>query len=279
MLKARITVGQWTSNVCLLPDDVSVGVGDECIVAVDNTPEWAIIQEVADCAEGEQVPDVCRFVRPASPEDHATRRDLETREMEAVQRFRAVAEKQFPEIRPLCARYSFDGRSVTLFFRCEQKVEWGVIGRAMEEALRVRVELRQLGSRDEAAFLGGLGICGRRLCCSSWMRRFRSVNIRMARTQNLSLNPAAISGLCGRLKCCLRFEYDQYRESELRLPKIGARVCHGEEEGVVIARDLPREELVVRLPDRRVARGKAATFRPTGNGCRCAEPEKECESP
>jgi len=116
------------------------------------------------------------------------------------------------------------------------------------------VDLWQVGVRDEAALIGCLGTCGRAVCCCTWQRQFQSVNVRMAKTQEMSLNPGSINGTCGRLKCCLRFEYEQYRVASESLPDHGSLVrCeeHEEAEGVVIGRDVMRGRITVRTTDGR----------------------------
>ena len=112
--------------------------------------------------------------------------------------------------------------------------------------------MKQIGVRDEAGIIGGMGICGRKLCCCTWLRDFESVNVKMAKAQRLSLNPAAISGSCGRLKCCLRYEYEQYKEYGRGMPRQGATVDCPEGRGCVVGRDLLTQRLRVCLENQRV---------------------------
>lgn len=149
-----------------------------------------------------------RVVRQATEEDLESARRMEEKGAEALRACRREAERLGVALRPVSARVSLDGRRVTVYFSAEGRVDFRELVRSLAGSLKARVDLRQVGVRDEARLLGGLGPCGRPLCCASFLREFKPVSIRMAKEQNLSLNPGKISGLCGRLMCCLRFEAD-----------------------------------------------------------------------
>lgn len=162
--------------------------------------------------------------------------------------------REYPGVRPLRAHCSLDRLQITLFYSAGEGVNERALGAALQNAFGAEVELCAVGMRDQAGILGGFGSCGRGFCCATWLSRCTAVNIRMAREQDLSLNPDAISGPCGRLKCCLRFEHEAYRDAAARLPPEGARVTWDEHAGVIIGRNLLSGRLTVRLDDRHITR-------------------------
>lgn len=130
--------------------------------------------------------------------------------------------------------YTFDRNKIIFYFTAEGRVDFRELVKDLASIFRTRIELRQIGVRDEAKMLGGIGPCGRILCCSSWLGDFEPVSIKMAKDQNLSLNPTKISGLCGRLMCCLKYEHDNYESSKDELPTIGSRIVSSLGPGKVI---------------------------------------------
>lgn len=143
--------------------------------------------------------------------------------------------------------YRFDNRKITFFFTADGRVDFRELVRDLASVFRTRIELRQIGVRDEACMIGGLGICGRELCCSTFLHEFKPVSIRMAKDQNLSMNPSKISGTCGRLLCCLNYEHHVYTEAKKKLPSKNARVNTPEGKAVVQDVDLLKETVTVRL--------------------------------
>lgn len=157
-----------------------------------------------------------RFLRLATTEDEERARSLGEQERAALAYLRRRVRELGLEMRPLKVRFTLEGRKAVVFFMAESRVEYGGLVRDAARRYRRRIEMRHLGVRDGAKAVGGLGPCGRPLCCSGFMNRFHSVTVRMAKRQNLSLNPAKISGMCGRLMCCLAHEVDQYPEPRKR---------------------------------------------------------------
>lgn len=143
--------------------------------------------------------------------------------------------------------YSFDGSKIVFYFTADGRVDFRDLVKDLASIFRKRIELRQIGVRDEAKMIGGLGICGRELCCSSFLSDFAPVSIKMAKSQNLSMNPAKISGACGRLLCCLQYEQEAYKDAHTRVPKTGTEVKTQEGNGVVVATNLLKETVTVRL--------------------------------
>jgi cell fate regulator YaaT (PSP1 superfamily) len=163
-------------------------------------------------------------MRKATAEDIKRNQELEIKEEEAlVECSQLVAKLNLP-MKLLSAEYNLDGSRLTFYFSAAERVDFRELVRELAGRLKVRVELRQTGPRDEAKLIGGCGQCGRTLCCVSFLSEFAPVSIRMAKDQNLPLNPMKISGVCGRLMCCLVYESEQYREMKEKLPKNGQRV-------------------------------------------------------
>ncbi len=159
------------------------------------------------------------IIRIASDNDFHLEQENISREAHArrlcVERIR----ERRVQMKLVSADYTFDGRKVTFYFVAEGRVDFRDIVRDLANTLRVRVEMKQIGARDETKVTGGLGPCGRELCCSSWLRDFEAVTVKMAREQGLALNPSRLAGMCGRLKCCLRYEYATYVELKRALPE------------------------------------------------------------
>ena len=209
--------------------------------------------------------------------------DDDVRRMAAHRRMAAEAIKTFGEIsrarqlgiKPIAADYSFDGSMVTLNFSVpdrERAPEPGALrdlAREAASALGCRVQLRQVGPRDEARLLGGLGRCGRTLCCSSWLPVFPEISMNMAKNQDLPLNPSKVSGVCGRLLCCLSYENDQYRQMKAVMPKLGQAIETPGGMGQVVSMQLLKELVTVRLDGENVE----ATFRCDELGLGTARPK------
>ncbi|MFS1510865.1 stage 0 sporulation family protein [Chengkuizengella sp. SCS-71B] len=143
--------------------------------------------------------------------------------------------------------YTFDRNKIIFYFTAEGRVDFRELVKDLASIFKTRIELRQIGVRDEAKMLGGIGPCGRTLCCSTWLGDFEPVSIKMAKDQRLSLNPTKISGLCGRLMCCLKFEHDQYESAKNDLPKVGSFVITSLGEGKVISINPEKSSVQVKI--------------------------------
>ena len=144
------------------------------------------------------------------------------------------------------AESAFDGSKVTFFCVAEDRVDFRGLVNELAELLHTRVDMKSIGARDETKVTGGVGPCGRELCCSSWLQEFQPVSVRMAKEQGLSLNPAKLAGMCGRLKCCLRYEYQTYVELRRTLPAVGATVESVKGDGTVVRQNVLRQTVIVR---------------------------------
>ena len=191
-------------------------------------------------------------LRKAEPEEIERAEQLREKEREALAECRRlVAELNLP-MKLLSAEYSLDGSHLTIYFSAAERVDFRELVRRLAGRLKVRVELRQVGARDEAKLLGGFGRCGRPLCCASFLCGFSPISIRMAKEQGLPLNPMKISGVCGRLLCCLAYENEQYREMKERLPKEGQRVATTMGQGRVVGTNPLKETVTVELEESEV---------------------------
>ena len=167
----------------------------------------------------------------------------------AMPAFRELAAEESAEMRPIAVEYLLTCDKAIFYFEAENRIDFRELVRKLANRLHVRVDMRQIGSRDEARMMGGLGHCGQELCCKRLGGEFCPVSIRMAKEQDLSLNPQKISGLCGKLMCCLRYEYEAYKDFHARAPKVGDFVETPDGRAKVVELDVPREILTLLMPD------------------------------
>ena len=189
------------------------------------------------------------ILRLAEPEDLERAAALKKRAAEAVAVARRKAEEQTLDLRIVAGDYSLDGKQLTCYFTAEDRTDFRSLARDLSSELEAKVQLLQVGDRDRAKLVDGIGRCGERLCCSSWLGTFPNVSIRMAKDQDLPLNPSKLSGACGRLLCCLTYEYDQYREIKGGLPKVGARISTPTGEAKVLKINVPKETISLALAE------------------------------
>ncbi len=183
-----------------------------------------IVQSPHQIGVQEVIGEMKRVVRRASAWDLVQRDLWQHKEQEALAICRAKAKEYGLTIKMVRCEYNFDGGRLLVYFASEDRVDFRALVRELARVFHTRIEMRQIGVRDEAKLLDGVGKCGRQLCCTSWLREFTPVSIRMAKNQQLPLNPDEISGVCGRLLCCLSYEDDLYREQNKKMPKLGAEV-------------------------------------------------------
>ena len=151
------------------------------------------------------------------------------------------------QMKLVTAEYTLDARKVTFYFIAEGRIDFRELVRDLANTLRIRVDMKQIGARDETKVTGGVGPCGRELCCSSWLRDFDAVTVKMAREQGLALNPSRLAGMCGRLKCCLKYEYATYVELKRALPNQGKRVQSVKGDGKVIRQNILKQTVAIQL--------------------------------
>ena len=210
--------------------------------------------EYGECAQGntqveeETVVQPLRpLVRIATEEDEKTVEKNREKEAKAFQICQEKIAAHSLEMKLVEAEYSFEGNKVLFFFTAEGRVDFRALVKDLASTIHARIELRQIGVRDEAKMLGGLGICGRPFCCAQFLDEFQPVSIKMAKTQNLSLNPTKISGTCGRLMCCLKYEQEAYEDLVKHTPKQESFVETPDGAGTVSSVNLLRQQVQVRL--------------------------------
>ena len=207
------------------PKGKTVQAGDKVIVETARGVEYGeVVIPNRKIDESGVVQPLKPIIRVATPEDEKTIKDNEAKEIEIMKVFvKKIAEHKL-DMKPIDVDYTFDGSKILFYFTAESRVDFRELVKDLAGIYRTRIELRQIGVRDEAKMLGGLGICGREFCCSSFLGEFQPVSIKMAKEQSLSLNPTKISGTCGRLMCCLKYEQDCYEDLLKITPKVGAFV-------------------------------------------------------
>ena len=186
-------------------------------------------------------------VRRATAVDLALMEESRTREATALERCRDKTAELGVPMKVVRAEYSFDGQRLLFAFISEQRVDFRELVRVLARSFKTRIEMKQIGARDEAKLIGGYGRCGRELCCTTWLTDFHPVSIKMAKQQDLPLAPTEISGLCGRLLCCLAYENDQYAEFKKALPKVGTLVTTPHGKGVIVGLNVLTESALVEL--------------------------------
>jgi cell fate regulator YaaT (PSP1 superfamily) len=218
------------------------------------------VTDVREVEDSEIVAPLREIVRIATDEDKKTFEENKQKEKEAFKVCQEKIRSHGLDMKLIDVEYTFDGSKVLLYFTSENRIDFRDLVKELASVFRTRIELRQIGVRDEAKTVGGLGICGRVLCCNSAFGDFQPVSIKMAKEQGLSLNPTKISGTCGRLMCCLKYEQEAYEDAIRRVPGIGTLVETPEGRGVVETNDLLRETVQVRL-DRDGENGELVKFK------------------
>ncbi|MBQ8255196.1 MAG: stage 0 sporulation family protein [Clostridia bacterium] len=239
------------------PNNIDCGEGAHVIVETARGLEYAtVVMPKRTVSGSEVVLPLRKLVRIATDNDERRHEENLEKETEAYNMCLSKIEEHRLDMKLVEVEYAFDNSKLLFYFTSEGRVDFRDLVKDLASVFRTRIELRQIGIRDEAKLLGGLGICGRPFCCNSFLPDFVQVSIKMAKEQNLSLNSAKISGACGRLMCCLRYEYDTYLAESAITPKVDAIVETPDGEGVVVE-SMPLKGLV------KVALDKdPTTFRP-----------------
>lgn len=250
------------------PSEAALRVDDAVIVEVERGQDFGVVSAAGEIAakkcercgacnggasglggadSGSPHPEALRpILRKASDEDRQTATQLRENEEEVRRVVRDRVRQHSLPMKVSDAEWQWDKRKLTIYFTAEQRVDFRALVRDLAGLFRTRIELRQIGARDEARRLDGIGRCGRQLCISSWLPEGRPVSLSLAKAQGLSLNPAQISGPCGRLLCCLHYEHDFYVEQRKRYPKEGKTVRTSEGIERVVSVDIFRERVMLR---------------------------------
>lgn len=207
------------------PLDMDIEKGQHVIVETARGIEYgSVVLEMREVEDDKVVLPLKPVIRIATAEDDARERGNRDKEKEAYKICLEKIQKHGLEMKLIDAEYTFDNNKVLFYFTADGRIDFRELVKDLASVFRTRIELRQIGVRDETKIRGGLGICGRELCCKSYLSEFAPVSIKMAKDQNLSLNPTKISGVCGRLMCCLKNEEDTYEYLNSNLPDVGDRV-------------------------------------------------------
>ncbi len=232
------------------PDGLKLAVGEKVIVETARGVELGTVKVANKMVAADEI------VSPLKPVTRvATKADLEhyeknrAAEAEAIKLCQKKVDAHGLGMKLVGAEYTFDNSKLIFYFTCESRVDFRELVRDLASTFRTRIELRQIGIRDEAKMLGGIGVCGRKLCCSNFLSDFVQVSIKMAKEQNFSLNSSKVSGACGRLMCCLRYEHETYEEAIRQTPPVGSVVKTADGEGVVVETKPLAREIKVRLND------------------------------
>lgn len=225
---------------------LTLSPGDKVIVETERGRALGtIVRGPRQIAAEDAPPKLKTIMRQATDNDLQMAASNRAREAEALQYCQQRISERRMEMKLVRAEHLFDGSKIIFYFTADGRVDFRELVRDLAQHFRTRIEMRQIGVRDEAKLVGGLGICGRELCCCSYLRDFAPVSVKMAKAQGLALNPSKISGQCGRLLCCLAYEYENYRELIKNLPKCGKKLTFSETTAEVVNRDILAQKVTL----------------------------------
>ncbi|MCD5405863.1 MAG: stage 0 sporulation family protein [Desulfotomaculum sp.] len=232
------------------PGDLDLKVGDKVIVETARGIECGyVVHGITEKKEEDLVMPLKKVLRKANAEDEEKLKDNEKHLKYAYNiALKKIAKHGLP-MKLIDVEKTLDGSKIIFYFTADGRIDFRELVRDLAAVFKTRIELRQIGVRDEAKMVGGIGCCGRELCCASWLTDFIPVSIRMAKEQNLSLNPTKISGVCGRLMCCLNYENEIYEDAKKQFPEIGTRVESLNGKGQVIDFNIFKNTVTVELDD------------------------------
>ena len=207
------------------PGDFKVSLGENVIVETARGLEFGkVALSETEVDESEIVAPLKKIIRIANEKDKKKHKENLAKKEEAMKLCQEKVDAHGLEMKLIDVEYTFDNSKVVFYFTADGRVDFRELVKDLASVFRMRIELRQIGVRDEAKMLGGVGNCGRGLCCNTWLSDFEPVSIKMAKVQNLSLNPTKISGICGRLMCCLKFENEVYTHLKKGMPTVGEKI-------------------------------------------------------
>ena len=230
------------------PGELELNKGDGVVVETTQGKEFGdVVIAIKQVDDDDVVAPLKKVIRLATEKDFARIKDNKAKEAEAFEICEKKILKHKLKMNLVNVDYSFDGKKIVFFFTSDGRVDFRELVKELASTFRTRIELRQIGVRDETKMKGGIGPCGREVCCTSFMTGFHPVSIKMAKEQNISLNPTKISGLCGRLMCCLAHEYDTYRDLKPLIKRVGSFVSTPDGPGVVLNNLILLEKCKVRV--------------------------------
>ena len=210
------------------PSNISVAMGDKVVCHIDNAVEIGeVVSSPVEISKNEIITPLNKIIRKATYYDLSVEEINRKKEEEGFKKFEELAAGYNLIMKLIDVHVMFDKSKMVFYFTSDKRVDFREMVKELASYFKIRIELRQIGVRDEAKIIGGLGPCGLNLCCKSFLTDFESISIKMAKDQNLPLNPLKISGICGRLMCCLKYEYEEYKEFIEKAPERGTKVkCH-----------------------------------------------------
>jgi len=230
------------------PEGLPLVPGDEVVVpAARGVGYGRVVTPIKEVGDKELEEPLKKVMRRASARDKERQKENTLKKEEAYRTARKLIQRHGLPMKLVDVDYVFDGSSIVFYFTAEGRVDFRELVKDLASTLKARIELRQVGVRDEAKMVGGLGPCGRDLCCSLFLSDFNPVSIKMAKEQDLPLNPTKISGICGRLMCCLKYEVAAYEEFNRNAPQIGTEVETEHGKGRVVGYHVPRNLVVVEI--------------------------------
>lgn len=230
------------------PGDYNVDVGTDVIVETARGLEFGTVHmDIKEIHPSEIVSPLKKIVRVATERDHKKHRENIEKKEKALRLCQEKVDKHKLEMKLIDVEYTFDNSKIIFYFTADGRVDFRELVKDLAGVFKMRIELRQIGVRDEAKMLGGIGSCGKALCCHQWLSEFEPVSIKMAKVQNLSLNPTKISGICGRLMCCLKYENDVYMEMRKGMPDQGERIKTPDGTAIVVDTNILENKIKTRL--------------------------------
>lgn len=230
------------------PNKLSLNVSDTVVVETPNGNTIAYVCEKNKQIDPEKlVAPLSNVVRKATEQDLKTMEKLESRKEEVLNTTKSLIEKHGLDMKLVGCEFPLDGQKIVITYVCEDRVDFRELVKDLAGKLKSRIELKQIGIRDQAKIIGGIGACGEVCCCARYLNNFDKVSIKMAKTQNLSLNPTKISGVCGRLMCCLSYENEVYADALKKMPKVNSKVKTPDGVGTVVYNNLLKKVSDVKL--------------------------------
>lgn len=258
--------------------DLDISIDERVIVETERGKSiGTVVKGPYELADQEIPEGLKTILRKAVPEDLESAEKHRAKEKDAFDLCLRRIRERGMEMKLVKVEYLFDGSKAIFYFTADGRIDFRELVKDLAHAFHTRIEMRQIGVRDEAGMVGGIGICGRELCCSSFLREFEPVSVKMAKEQNLALNPTKISGQCGRLLCCLAYEFETYCTLRKCLPKCGKRVTCGTVEGEVVKLNILDGTVTVKTDDNHevVVRGEDVKLDNTPD--RPKKPAKDAE--
>jgi cell fate regulator YaaT (PSP1 superfamily) len=246
---AEITIAPLQVIKAMCSENINLSTGDSCVVRNNNYTEYGIVKSISKAKYPGNAKNKIQAVilRRGTMQDQARASENKLFEKNARRDCQEEIDKIKLNIKLVSVNYSLDRTVLRVLFRSQEKVDCSKFINDISKKLQVYVTIHSVSSRQAAALIGGIGPCGKRLCCMSWLKEPPKVSVKMAKTQGVSLNPVSLNGMCGKPKCCLRFEYNMYRQLSRNLPRKGDKVNSPEGNGEVQGLNIPTQKIKVRL--------------------------------